>query len=90
MQGLSEVTLETDLMLPGFSADSFIAVTKMMKLEQLGDVELIRPAIIWEGKFWVWMRPDRYALLLLLIAFIFASSSLQLAGFLPLGHQTIA
>jgi len=28
-------------------------------LEELGDVELIKTAIIHKGKFWIWMRPDR-------------------------------
>lgn len=32
-------------------------------LEELGDVELIKTAITHEGKFWIWMRPDRSVLL---------------------------
>jgi hypothetical protein len=31
------------------------------KLEELGNSEVILQKIIWEGKYWVWMRPDRYA-----------------------------
>lgn len=31
----------------------------LVALEELGDVELIRRAIIHQGGFWVWMRPDR-------------------------------
>jgi len=33
-------------------------------LEKLGDSELIRRKLIWEGKYWVWMNPDWYAPLL--------------------------
>ena len=32
----------------------------MQELEELGDSEIIRHKIILEGKFWVWMNPDRY------------------------------
>jgi hypothetical protein len=38
---------------PGLSLDEII------KLESLGDVELVKKAIIDDGKFWIWMRPDR-------------------------------
>jgi hypothetical protein len=31
----------------------------LVALEELGDVALIRRAIIHQGGFWVWMRPDR-------------------------------
>jgi hypothetical protein len=30
-------------------------------LEELGDSEVIRHKLIWEGKYWVWMNPDWYA-----------------------------
>ena len=30
-------------------------------LEKLGDSEVIRHKLIWEGKYWVWMSPDWYA-----------------------------
>ena len=30
-------------------------------LEELGDSEVIRHKLIWEGKHWVWMNPDWYA-----------------------------
>lgn len=45
---------------PGFSIDTHAAVVKIKELECLGNVELIRQAIVWEGKFWVWMEPDQY------------------------------
>jgi hypothetical protein len=35
---------------------------KLPELELLNDVELIRQAIIWEGKFWVWMAPHEFPL----------------------------
>lgn len=38
---------------PGFS------VEKLISLEKLGDVALVKKTIIEEGMFWVWMRPDR-------------------------------
>jgi hypothetical protein len=31
----------------------------VVALEELGDVDVIRRAIIHKGGFWVWMRPDR-------------------------------
>jgi hypothetical protein len=34
-------------------------ISDLKGLEELGDVERIKMAIIHEGKFWVWMRPDR-------------------------------
>jgi len=33
-------------------------------LEELGDSEVIRRKLIWEGKYWVWMNPDWYVSLL--------------------------
>jgi hypothetical protein len=30
-------------------------------LEELGDSEVIRQKLIWEGKYWVWMNPNWYA-----------------------------
>ena len=44
---------EDPLLVPGLSPDAIV------KLESLGDVELVKKAIIDDGKFWVWMRPDR-------------------------------
>ena len=44
---------EYPLLVPGLSLDAIV------KLESLGDVELVKRAIIDDGKFWVWMRPDR-------------------------------
>ena len=41
------------LLVPNLSLDEII------KLASLGDVELVKEAIINDGKFWVWMRPDR-------------------------------
>ena len=35
-------------------------------LEALGDSELIRHYLIWEGKYWVWMNPDWYAPILVI------------------------
>ena len=43
-------------------------------LEELGDSEVIRHKLIWEGKYWVWMNPDWYVSLLiarLALPFIF-------------------
>ena len=34
-------------------------IEDVMNLEELGDVETIKMAIIHKGKFWIWMRPDR-------------------------------
>jgi hypothetical protein len=36
-----------------------LSLDEIIKLESLGDVELVKKAIIDDGKFWVWMRPDR-------------------------------
>jgi hypothetical protein len=36
-----------------------LSLHEIIKLESLGDVELVKKAIIDDGKFWVWMRPDR-------------------------------
>jgi hypothetical protein len=35
-----------------------LSLDEIIKLELLGDVELVKKAIIDDGKFWVWMRPD--------------------------------
>jgi len=32
---------------------------KLLALEELGDVDLVRQAIIHQGGLWMWMRPDR-------------------------------
>jgi hypothetical protein len=34
-------------------------IEDLIELEELGDVEAIKVAIILKGKFWIWMRPDR-------------------------------
>lgn len=39
--------------MPGFPGE------ELVELESLGDVDLIRKAIIHKGRFWIWMRPDR-------------------------------
>jgi hypothetical protein len=36
-----------------------LCVTELRALEDLRHVESIKKAIIHQGKFWVWMRPDR-------------------------------
>lgn len=82
---IPECRFEYPYVTPGFSTDT--AAEKMTELEPLGDIELIRQAIIWEGKFWVWIRPDLYALSLSLYAsppFI-----LQPTGFPPMRYLTI-
>jgi len=47
---------EDPLLVPGLSLEAIV------KLESLGDVELVKKAIIDDGKFWVWMRPDSFPL----------------------------
>jgi hypothetical protein len=47
-------------------------------LEELGNSEVIRHKLIWEGKYWVWMNPDWYVSLLvarLTLQFMFFLSS---------------
>jgi len=39
-----------------------MAIEDVVELESLGDVELVKKAVIHEGKFWIWMRPDRFPL----------------------------
>lgn len=34
-------------------------ISDLKGFEELGDVERIKTAIIHDGKFWIWMRPDR-------------------------------
>jgi hypothetical protein len=36
-----------------------LSMQKVVALEELGDVELIQQALIHQGNFWAWMRPDR-------------------------------
>jgi hypothetical protein len=47
------------------------------KLEQSGDIKVILQKIIWEGKYWVWMSPDRYAGQLATVCPPLDSSNLQ-------------
>lgn len=45
---------------PGFPLSFFTEAPMMaalIALESLGDVELVRQAIIWKGKLWLWMPP---------------------------------
>jgi len=53
-------------------------------LEELGDSEVIRHKLIWEGKYWVWMNPDWYVSLWvarLTLQFMFLSFFLVPPGF---------
>lgn len=59
-EDIPECRLKDPELMPGFSTNTHTAIEEINKLESLGDVELIRHAIIWEGKFWVWMGPDWY------------------------------
>ena len=33
---------------------------EVKELEELGDEEKIRQALLWQGAFWIWLAPDRY------------------------------
>lgn len=48
---------------PGYCRVTWIDADSevLLNLEQSGDIEVILQKIIWEGKYWVWMSPDRYA-----------------------------
>jgi hypothetical protein len=64
---------------PGYSRATWIDPKSevVFKLEQSGDIEVILQNIIWEGKYWVWMSPDRYAGQLATVCPPLDSSSLQ-------------
>jgi hypothetical protein len=65
---------------PGYSRATWIdhpASEVAFKLEQSGDIEVILQKIIWEGKYWVWMSPDRYAGQLATVCPPLDSSNLQ-------------
>lgn len=58
IDGRDDIPMKT----PGFWECIWISGrddSDLMELEELGDSEAIRQRIIWEGKYWVWMRPDR-------------------------------
>jgi hypothetical protein len=50
------------------------------KLEELSDSEVILQKILWAGKYWVWMRPDRYAGQLATVCPHLYSSNLQISS----------
>lgn len=50
--GISDPRDQFPSPIPGISVEEVIA------LELLGDIELIKDAIIHKGQFWVWMRPN--------------------------------
>jgi len=63
---------------PGYSPTAWYHNSELVfKLEQLGDIEVILQKIIWEGKYWVWMSPDRYAGQLATVCPPLDSSNLQ-------------
>ncbi|KAF7974439.1 hypothetical protein HWV62_12170 [Athelia sp. TMB] len=33
---------------------------EVKKLEELGDIEKVRQALLWQGAFWIWLAPDRF------------------------------
>ena len=33
---------------------------EVRELEELGDIEKIRRALLWQGAFWIWLAPDRF------------------------------
>jgi hypothetical protein len=37
----------------------YVTPEKWAGFEKLGNVDLVRKALIHEGGFWMWMRPDR-------------------------------
>lgn len=43
---------------PGYSMDFYSSAQIMAELEYLGDIELIRQAILRTGKLWLWMPPS--------------------------------
>jgi hypothetical protein len=57
--GREEMPLDT----PGFTSIMWLhgGSEEVMELEELCDSEIIREQIIWEGQYWIWMGPDRYA-----------------------------
>jgi hypothetical protein len=65
---------------PGYSPITWIDPDHdevLFKLEQSGNIEVILQKIIWEGKYWVWMSPDRYAGQLATVCPPLDSSNLQ-------------
>lgn len=44
---------------PGFS-DLEFGIDDIMKMDELSDDQLLH-ALLYKGRFWVWMRPDRYS-----------------------------
>lgn len=46
---------------PGFTS------TRLLELEKIGDVEVVKQRMVDEGYFWLWMAPDRYSVLVLLV-----------------------
>ena len=67
MHELVEVNHQDPSVVPGMDYE------QVLGLEELGDVDKIRDAIVHQGYFWIWMRPDR-----LVTANVFSEASKRL------------